>query len=252
MSAGHAHALYLHGDSRLHRLAPEVKLAALVLFVVAVVITPRHQVWAFGAYALICLVIAAIAGVPGPFLLKRLAVTIPFLLFAALLPFIGGGEQVEALGLSRSGLWAAWNIAAKALLGATASVVMAATTPVPEILAGLDRLHTPAPITAIAGFMVRYLDVVGGELRRMRMALAARGYDPRWWGQARVLAATAGTLFVRSYERGERVYRAMAARGYSGRMPRLGTGRPGPADWALGALPVIAAWTIAAAALVIQ
>ncbi len=64
----------------------------------------------------------------------------------------------------------------------------------------------------------------------MRIALQSRAYHPRWFGQARALAAAAGTLFIRSYERGERVYLAMQARGYQGVMPEFeASRRPGRA-----------------------
>jgi cobalt/nickel transport system permease protein len=53
----------------------------------------------------------------------------------------------------------------------------------------------------------------------MRVAMTARGYDPRWISQARPIASSAGALFVRSYERGERVHAAMLARGFTGEMP---------------------------------
>ena len=141
--------------------------------------------------------------------------------FALLLPFVGRGERVEVAGLSLSvaGLWAAWNILVKATLGVAATVLLAATTPVPEVLRGLERLRTPRVVVAICGFMVRYGDVVVGEMRRMRIAQRSRGYDGRWIWQARAVAASAGALFVRSYERGERVYLAMLSRGYDGAMP---------------------------------
>ncbi len=55
----------------------------------------------------------------------------------------------------------------------------------------------------------------------MRVARASRGSDPRWLWQAKATATSAGSLFIRSYERGERVYLAMASRGYAGSMPLL-------------------------------
>ncbi len=73
--------------------------------------------------------------------------------------------------------------------------------------------------------MVRYGDVIADELRRMRTARLSRGFEargPRHWG---VLAKSAGALFIRSYERGERVHLAMLSRGYTGSMPpALGDG----------------------------
>ena len=51
--------------SPVHRLPPEVKIAAMVLFTVAVVATPREAFWAFGGYAVLVAVVAALARV-GP------------------------------------------------------------------------------------------------------------------------------------------------------------------------------------------
>ena len=55
----------------------------------------------------------------------------------------------------------------------------------------------------------------------MRAALAARGYRPRHALQAAAIGRVATALFLRTYERGERVYLAMLARGYRRPMPRL-------------------------------
>ena len=193
--------------------------------------------------------LARVAGVPLPLLARRLVIELPFLLFAVLLPVVGQGERVEVLGvpLAREGLWAAWNILVKGTLGVTASLLVAATTPVPELLRGLERLRLPRAFTTVAGFMVRYADVIADELRRMRVARLSRGYDPRWIWQARAVAATAGALFIRSYERGERVYLAMVSRGYAGSMPVLDELAASRRQW-LAALTVPATAALVAAA----
>ena len=248
MGTGHAHPLYLPGASPLHRARPQCKIAASLLFVLAVVATPREALWAYGLYALLLVGIARVGRVPLAFLARRLVIEVPFLLFAVLLPVVGQGERIEVLGLplAREGLWAAWNILVKGTLGVAASVIVAATTPVPELLRGLERLRLPRAFTTIAGFMVRYADVIADELRRMRVARLSRGYDPRWIWQARAVAATAGALFIRSYERGERVYLAMVSRGYAGSMPVLEDLAASRRQW-LAALAVPAAAALVAA-----
>jgi cobalt/nickel transport system permease protein len=245
---GHAHPLYLPGSSPLHRARPQCKLAASLLFVLAVVATPREAIWAYGLYALLVAGVAMLGRVPLRFLARRLVIELPFLLFAVFLPLVGQGERVELLGLSlaREGLWAAWNIVVKGTLGVAASVVVAATTPVPELLRGLERLRLPRAFTTIAGFMVRYADVIADEVRRMRIARVSRGHDPRWIWQARAVAASAGTLFIRSYERGERVYLAMVSRGYAGSMPVLQELAASRREW-LAALSLPAAAALVAA-----
>ena len=223
MSGPHAHALYVHGHTWVHRLAPQCKLAAQFLFVIAVVATPREAFWAFGIYAVILIGLVALAQLPPGFVGKRLLFEVPFIAFAVLLPFVGQGDRVDVLGLSLSveGLWGAWNIIAKATLGLAASIIVAGTTTVSEFLRGFERLHVPRAFTNTASFMIRYTDVIANEMRRMKVAREARGYDPRWLWQAKAIAASAGALFIRSYERGERVYLAMLSRGYEGSIPRV-------------------------------
>jgi len=244
MSGPHSHALYVHGHTWLHRLAPQAKLAAQFLFVIAVVATPREAFWAFGIYAAVVVGLIAVARLPVAFVAKRLLFEVPFILFAVLLPFIGGGESIRVLGLSLSaeGLWGAWNIVAKATLGLAVSIIVAATTTMPEFLRGFERLHMPRAFTSTLSFMIRYTDVIADEMRRMKVARESRGYDPRWLWQVKAVGAAAGALFIRSYERGERVYLSMLSRGYAGSMPRVAETPATAGTWAAAlALPAFAA-----------
>ncbi len=247
MAGGHVHALYRHGESILHRLQPQTKVAAAFLFVFAVVATPREAIWAFAVYAVVLLSLATLAGLGARFVATRMIVEVPFVLAAMLFPFLAGGEKVDVLGLalSETGLWAAWNVIAKATLGLLTSIVLAGTTDIPTMLRGFDALRVPRVLTAIMGFMIRYLDVVLGEFRRMRVAMQSRAHNPTWIGQAKPYATSAGTIFVRSYERGERVYLAMASRGYTGHMPSSAAESASWRQWAMVlSLPTLA-WAIA-------
>lgn len=244
MGAGHAHALYVHEHSPIHRLPPQVKVAAAFAFVFLVAVTPREAMWAFAIYAGVLGSLVKVSRVGFKFVFLRLLGVLPFIAFAFLIPFIASGEQVDVLGVSvsREGLWGAWNIVAKASIGATTSILLAGTTEVPDILTGMARLRVPSILTSIAGFMIRYLELIVDEIGRIRVAMTSRGYDPRWLWQAKPIAASAGAMFIRSYERGERVYDAMLARGYTGEMPELRRRDPTPGEWLAGAaLPALAA-----------
>ncbi|MFJ5266218.1 cobalt ECF transporter T component CbiQ [Streptomyces sp. NPDC088387] len=233
MGAGHAHRLYRHGHSPVHRLPPHTKLAATFGFVIVVVSTPREAMWAFGLYAVLLAGVAALARVPAGFLLKRLLIEVPFVAFAVLLPFVAEGERTEVLGMSLSvnGLWGAWNVLAKGTLGVAASVLLASTTELRELLLGLQRLKLPPLLVQIASFMIRYGDVITDEMRRMRIARESRGFEARGVRQWGVLAKSAGALFIRSYERGERVHLAMISRGYAGAMPVIDEVTASRAQW---------------------
>ena len=218
MGAPHGHRLHFHGHSPLHRAPAHLKVAGLVTFMLVVVATPGSWVPAFAAYAVVLAVLVAVSGVPAGYLARRMVVETPVLMFAALLPFVATGPEVDVLGvgLSKPGLVAAGALVTKATLGVLGSLLLAATTEPRDLLAGLERLRVPTQLVQIMGFMVRYLDVVTDELRRMRTARESRGFtarDPRHWP---VVAKSAGALFIRSFERGERVHLAMISRGYDG------------------------------------
>jgi cobalt/nickel transport system permease protein len=246
------HALYVAKRSAVHRMPGETKIAASVVFTVIVVATPREALWAFAGYALLVGVVLAAARISPLWLLKRSLIEVPFVLLAVLLPFVGNGPTFSWLGteLSIDGSYGAWNIVAKATLGMWASLILAATTDVSALLCGLDRLRCPTVITQIATFMVRYVDVLADEARRMRVARISRGDDPRFVWQLRGFATGIGALFLRSFERGERVYVAMLSRGYDGRMPfASAVPAAGTRQWLAAAVvplsaAVIAIWAV--------
>ncbi len=252
MGARHGHHLHYHGHSPVHRLPAEVKLVALLTFVFLVVATPREAYAAFGAHLAVLVGVVIVSGVPWRYLLPRFVVEVPFLIFAALMPFVATGPRVEVgpFLLSEAGLVGAWGLAAKATLGTFAALIVATTTEPRDLVVGLERLHVPGQLVQIAGFMIRYLEVVAEQLTRMRIARESRGFRARSPRQWPALGASAGALFIRSYERGERVHLAMLSRGYTGTMPRLHENGTAPRDWLLGALvPAAAAVTLLVAVL---
>ena len=247
MGAGHAHPLYLARSSPVHRLPAEVKIVSAFLGVVCVVATPREAFGVFGGYLLLLTAVWAAARIPPGWMARRALIEAPFVVLAVLLPFTGGEPTLTWFGvtLSEPGLLGAWNILVKGTLGVLTSLTLAATTPLRELLLGLQRLRAPAMMITIATLMLRYVDVIAGEASRMRLARISRGHDPRFLWQAGATARGVGSLFVRSYERGERVHLAMLSRGWTGEMPRLSDAVTTRRQWAVGLAPVAVAAALA-------
>ncbi|PXX54597.1 cobalt/nickel transport system permease protein [Nocardia tenerifensis] len=241
-----SHRLYLPGSSPAHRIPAEVKIVCALLAVFAVVATPRELFWPIGLYALGLLGLWRWAGIPLRWIGPRLLIELPFVVLAVLLPFAAGEPRTTVLGVSLSvtGLFAAWGIVAKGTIGVGVSLTLAATTSVRELPGGLTRLRVPGLIVTIVVLMLRYVDVLLEEAARMRLARISRGDDPRTLRQAGATARGAGMLFLRSYERGERVHLAMLSRGFDGTVPAFGTRPATRAQWIAGCLPAIAAMCV--------
>ncbi|MCG8914239.1 cobalt ECF transporter T component CbiQ [Actinokineospora sp. PR83] len=242
MGAGHAHLLHRPGDTAVHRLPAQVKVVAALAVVLCVVSTPRGEFPAFGLYLLLLACVWVLARIPPGWLAKRALIEAPFVVLAVVLPFTAGGPTVGLLGLrlSETGLLAGWNILVKGTLGVLVSLTLSATTSPRDLLVGLQRLRVPALVITIATLMLRYLEVISAEAGRMRVARICRGHDPRFLWQAGATARAVGTLFIRSYERGERVHLAMVSRGWTGTMPDAGRAAA-PRVWLAGLVPAVGA-----------
>jgi cobalt/nickel transport system permease protein len=215
----------LAGDrgSPVHRLDPRAKLVGVLGITLVAVSTPLAAWPAWVACALALAAVAAAARVGPGVLWRRARLILPPVLFvAAFLPFVRSGESVEVgpVSLSADGLETLASVSAKATIGVVGAVLLGATTTFPSVLQALESLRVPRLFTLIAAFTYRYLFVVLEEVQRMRAALSSRGYRPRHALQATAIGRVATALFLRSYARGERVYLAMLARGYTGTMPR--------------------------------
>lgn len=213
MSGGHGHIgieAVAAGDTPVHRLDPRVKIVGLIALVVVAVTTPVGAWAAFASYGLVLVALSLVARLPLAYVLRRLAIVVPFLAAVALLPLV-----------MPDGVRVALTLAAKAATGVLAMVLLSSTTPFPQLLRGFERLKAPRLLVMIVAFMWRYLHVIGEELHRMRIARQARGFQRRGIWQVSALGQTIAALFIRSLERGERVYLAMASRGYRGGTPTM-------------------------------
>ena len=74
----------------------------------------------------------------------------------------------------------------------------------------------PRVMIMILSFMYRYIFVLVDEVMRMRQARDSRNFGGSRLWHLKTIGNMTGTLFIRSYERGERVYAAMLARGFDG------------------------------------
>lgn len=233
----HLHALdqYQEGNSLVHRLDPRVKLVLTLAFVVAVTAVP-HGVWVslllfLGTIA----VIAALARVPPILIFRRSMIAIPFALAAITLVFTVDGTPLATLSvasrnvsITHQGTVAFASILTKSWLAVLAATVLATTTSFPDLVAAMRALRLPKVMVAIVSFMYRYIFIIADEALRLQRAREARSASPRstaggslLW-RTKILGGMIGSLFLRSYERSERIYSAMLSRGFDGTIRTMG------------------------------
>jgi cobalt/nickel transport system permease protein len=218
-------------DSLLYRFDPRWKLAALFI---ALVTTACLQTLPAAASALLGAGILAVLGrLPLRAYLDRLKILLPALvLFTIFLPFVAPpdlGSQGEGwqpvwgpIRFSSAGLRLAVLFTLKALAIFTIALALTGSTPMNTTLQAAASLRVPGRLVHLAMLTHRYLFLFAAELSRLRLALRVRGYRNRPTLHCyRTIGNVAGTLLVRSSERGERVAQAMRCRGFDGRFRSL-------------------------------
>lgn len=244
---------YQSGQSLLHSLEPRVKVVITVLFIVSNVILPDGAWLAFSLSWGIVLFASMLAGLGPAYAVKRSFVAVPFFLAGISAIFAIPGQAIGRfdfgpwhLVATDAGLVRFISIVVRSWLSVQMAILLTATTPFPDLIHALRHLRVPQVLVSIIAFMYRYLFVLTDEamrLMRARQSRSARTGDDASAGsilwRARVTGNMAGQLFLRSYERSDRVYAAMLARGYNGHLLTLNPHEMHDSDWLWGSLVVI-------------
>ncbi|MCB9894902.1 MAG: cobalt ECF transporter T component CbiQ [Planctomycetes bacterium] len=237
----HAHGTLLWIDAR-------AKILCMFAVVFVAISTPPKAWQAFAGYGALLVLFGLIGRVPWWILAKRFVVVLPFILLVLVfLPFMKpdtarGEYWVSVFGfrMSSRALVVLQNVAFKSLTSVFAMMLLSATTSFQSLLRGFERLYVPRVFIEIVGFAWRYLFVLREEAQRMLRARDARAWRGRWLWQAWVVGLMVGSLFLRAYERAERVYQSMKARGYHGDSHTYFDKPLSKPDWGLIALFTVA------------
>jgi cobalt/nickel transport system permease protein len=224
---------YRLAASPVHRLDARVKLLGALAFILVAALVPPG---AWAAYGLLLAAAIAVAWQTrlGPgYALRRSFIALPFALAAVTLPLTVPGESLARLGsvhLSAEGTVRFASIVLKSWISVQAAILLAGTTPFSDLLWAMRELRIPRPLIGIVAFMYRYLFVLGDEAMRLMRARTARsGAVPvagrraggRLVWRGRVAGGMVGNLAMRAFERSERIFDAMVARGYRGEIMTL-------------------------------
>lgn len=230
----HVHFLdpYRPRTSLIHQLDPRVKLVLSLAFIFTTALTP---VGAWPVYILLLAIIVSIillSDLGLRYVWGRAILAFPFVLAAVPIIFTAPEPYLAEIPLgqwtvsiSAAGLERFLSIALKSWISVQAAIVLAASTPFPNLLIAMRAIRIPRLLVSIFSLMWRYLFILADEVLRLNRARAARsgqaenpaaktGGSVLW--RARVTGGMAGNLFLRAFERSDRIYNAMLSRGYDG------------------------------------
>ena len=221
---------YHETESFLHRLDPRVKVVVTVAFILSNALLPDGAWIGFGCSWLFLLFANLLSSLGVGFTFRRSLVALPFALIAMTVLFSMPGKPLTSfhflmwnLTITDVGFLRFVSILIRSWLSVQMAILLVATARFPDIIHALEHLKVAAILTTIIAFLYRYLFVLADEVFRLMRARESRaaattgrrsGRSVAW--RAGVAGNMAGQLFLRSYERSDRVYNAMLARGYTG------------------------------------
>ncbi|HET9907908.1 MAG TPA: cobalt ECF transporter T component CbiQ [Anaerolineales bacterium] len=223
---------YHHGHSLIHDLDPRIKVVVAIAFIISNALLPDGAWTAFALAWSLVLIANVLSGLGISFTFRRSFIALPFALAAITVLFSIPGEPLVTvrllmmnLTITDAGFLRFVSIVIRSWLSVQMAILLVATTEFPKIVHALNHLRVPTILTVIISFLYRYLFVLTDEVLRMLRARQARsaavsginaGGNMLW--RARIAGHMAGQLFLRSYERSDRIYNAMLSRGYKGEL----------------------------------
>jgi cobalt/nickel transport system permease protein len=208
-----------------HHLDPRSKIFAGLAFVLTVLCTHSWSVIQFTGYPLLLIIAMIVAKLSPRGVFKRVFSLLPFaflMLLSAVFSRLSYAHVVDAV--------------LKAVLSMTGMALVSMTTPFPDLLRALEQCRVPNTLVMFLAFLYRYAAVLAKEVVRAERGWASRTFGGFWWREASRAGHVLAALLIRSYERAERVYAAMLARGFSNRMPEIHVLHFGLADLAFAFL----------------
>jgi cobalt/nickel transport system permease protein len=244
---------YHHKHSFIHHLDPRIKVVITIAFIISNALLPDGAWVAFALAWLFVLVANAFSQLGISFTFRRSFIAFPFALAAITVLFSIPGKPVTSFQflmwdftITDAGLLRFVSIVIRSWLSVQMAILLVAVTEFPKIIHALTHLRVPAIITMIISFLYRYLFVLTDEVMRMLRARQARsaasagqraGGSVGW--RARIAGHMAGQLFLRSYERSDRIYNAMLSRGYKGELMTIHPHHFHARDWLICALSIL-------------
>ncbi|MDD5772031.1 MAG: cobalt ECF transporter T component CbiQ [bacterium] len=206
-------------DTFIHRLDPRAKFIVTLVFIFMVISFPKHEISGLIPFLIFPVILVALADIPIKIILKKLIVVSPFALMVGIFnPMLDRKILISLFGIGISGGWISYlSIIIKFILTISSALILIATTSFPGICMAMENLGMPNIFILQLMFIYRYIFILGEEVVRTNNARELRSFGKKGY---EILTAgnILGSLLLRTIDRSERIYQAMCARGFNGKI----------------------------------
>ncbi len=200
-----------------HRLDARAKVLTTFFYVVCVVSFGKYDISAMLPFMIYPAVLVTVGELPLGYILRKIIIVVPFALLIGLFNPLFDRQVVMQLGSIN--IWGGWvsclSILIRAILTASAAIMLVAITGFPAICEALEKLKMPRAFAVQLLFLYRYIFVLTDEGVRTARARQLRTFGKRGMG-IKHFGSLIGHLLLRTWERAERIHMAMLARGFTG------------------------------------
>jgi cobalt/nickel transport system permease protein len=220
--------LLANGTSPVHRLDARAKVLVTLVFVLCVVSHGRYELTALLPYFIFPIVMISLTGLPALFILKKIALLCPFVLAVGIFNPVFDREILVQFGpLGITGGWLSFaSILIRSALTVGAAFILVGVTGFTAVCQALEKLGMPQVFAVQLLFLYRYIFVLTEESGRATRARELRSCGKQGQG-IRSFSSLVGHLLLRTWQRAERIHRAMLARGFTGEFHASRTSRFG-------------------------
>lgn len=204
-------------NTRIHNLDPRVKVLTTFLFILYVVSYNKYEITRLLPFFLFPALIIGLADLPFGYLLRKLLIVSPFVLFIGIFnPFLDREVLVHLGTIQISGGWLSFiSILLRFILTVGAALLLIATTGFPAICMALDKLGAPKIFSVLLLMLYRYLFVLIEESIRMIRAYTLRSFSRKKM-RFKIFKQMLGNLLLRTLDRAQRIHMAMLSRAFAG------------------------------------
>lgn len=219
-------------DTPLHQLDPRAKLLTTAIFIISVVSFSKYEVARLLPFFLYPAVLIGMGKLPLGFLLRKLLIVSPFVLFIGIFnPWLDRTVLLQFGSLNITGGWLSFiSLLLRFTLTVGAALILIASTGFATFCMALEKLGAPKIFAVQLLLLYRYLFILIGEAIRMMRAHGLRSFNRKGKITFSVFLQMLGNLLLRTIDRAQRIHMAMLSRAFTGEIRIVRQFRFGPRE----------------------